>query len=37
MSNDLVLDKSFKRGARGKKVRLVDEWLSLNGYGVVVG
>ena len=36
MSNDLILDKNYKRGSRGKKVRLIQEWLSLNGFGVVV-
>lgn len=36
MSNDLILDMNYKRGSKGKKVRLIQEWLSLNGFGVVV-
>lgn len=36
MSSDLILDKNYKRGNKGKKVRLIQEWLSLNGIGVVV-
>lgn len=36
MSNDLILDKNYKRGSRGKKVKLIQEWLALNGFGVVV-
>lgn len=36
MSNDLFLDKNYKRGSKGKKVKLIQEWLSLNGFGVVV-
>ena len=36
MSNDLKLDKNYKRGSKGKKVKLIQEWLSLNGFGVVV-
>lgn len=35
MSNDLKLDKNYKRGSKGKKVKLIQEWLSLNGFGVV--
>lgn len=36
MNNDLILDKNYKRGSKGKKIRLIQEWLSLNGIGVVV-
>lgn len=36
MSNDLKLDKNYKRGSKGKKVKLIQEWLSLNSFGVVV-
>ena len=35
MSNDLIIDKNYKRGSKGKKVKLIQEWLSLNGFGVV--
>lgn len=35
MSNDLILDKNYKRGSKGKKVKLIQEWLSLNTFGVV--
>lgn len=34
--SDLTLDKSYKKGNRGKKVRLIQEWLCLNGLGVCV-
>lgn len=33
---DLSLEKDYKRGNRGKKVRLIQEWLCLNGFGVCV-
>ena len=36
MSSELILDKNYKRGSKGKKVRLIREWLLLNGIGVVV-
>lgn len=36
MNSDLILDKNYKRGSKGKKVKLIQEWLALNGYGVVV-
>lgn len=36
MSSDLILDKNYKRGSKGKKVKLIQEWLSLNGFGVIV-
>jgi hypothetical protein len=32
--SDLVLDKSYQLGNRGKKVRLIQEWLCLNGINV---
>jgi len=34
--SDLALDKKYKKGERGKKVRLIQEWLCLNGLGVCV-
>lgn len=34
--SDLTLDKNYKKGDRGKKVRLIQEWLCLNGLGVCV-
>jgi peptidoglycan hydrolase-like protein with peptidoglycan-binding domain len=34
--SDLALDRDYKRGDRGKKVRLIQEWLCLNGLGVCV-
>lgn len=34
--SDLTLDKNYKKGNRGKKVRLIQEWLCLNGLGVCV-
>ncbi len=36
MNNDLIIDKNYKRGSRGKIVKLIQEWLSLNGFGVAV-
>ena len=33
---DLTLDRNLRRGNRGKKVRLIQEWLSLHGVGVAV-
>ena len=32
---DLTLDRSLRRDDKGEKVRLVQEWLSLHGFGVV--
>ncbi len=34
--SDLALDKNYKKGSKGKKVKLIQEWLSLNGLGVYV-
>jgi len=36
MVNDLVLDKNYKKGNKGKKVRLIQEWLCLHGLYVVI-
>lgn len=33
--SELTIDKNYKLGARGAKVRAIQEWLSLNGFGVV--
>jgi len=32
---DMVLEHDYIKGSKGKKVRLIQEWLSLNGIGVV--
>jgi len=32
----LVLDKDYKKGMKGKKVRLIQEWLCLHGYQIVI-
>ncbi len=34
--DDLVLDREYKRGDEGPKVRLIQEWLCLEGFQVVV-
>jgi len=34
--SDLILDKVYKKGSRGKKVKLIQEWLSLHGFGLVI-
>jgi hypothetical protein len=34
--SDLILDKVYKKGSRGKKVKLIQEWLSLHGLGVKI-
>lgn len=34
--SDLTLDKNYKKGDKGKEVKLIQEWLSLNGYGVCI-
>ena len=34
--SDFSLDKNYEKGTRGKKVRLIQEWLSLNGIGVCI-
>ena len=36
MMSDLVLDKDYKKGMKGKKVRLIQEWLCLHGYHIVI-
>lgn len=33
---DLILDKNYKKGSKGNKIRLIQEWLCLNGLGVCV-
>ena len=33
---DLVLDKNYKKGSRGKKVKLIQEWLCLQGFGLCI-
>ena len=35
-TDELIFNKSLGRGKRGKDVRRIQEWLCLNGYGVVV-
>jgi len=34
--SDLVLNGNLKRGKRGKQVRLIQEWLNLHGFGLVI-
>jgi hypothetical protein len=34
--NDLVLDRNYRRGMKGKKVRLIQEWLCLHGYNIFI-
>jgi peptidoglycan hydrolase-like protein with peptidoglycan-binding domain len=34
--SDLILDRVYKKGSRGKKVKLIQEWLSLHGFGVKI-
>ncbi|HEY6155914.1 MAG TPA: peptidoglycan-binding domain-containing protein [Gemmatimonadales bacterium] len=34
--DDLVLDRDYKRGDQGVKVRLIQEWLCLDGFQVVI-
>jgi hypothetical protein len=34
--SDLVLDKDYKKGMKGKKVRLIQEWLCLHGHHIVI-
>jgi hypothetical protein len=31
---DLILDKSYRKGNKGKKVRLIQEWLCLHGLNI---
>ena len=33
---DLVLDKNYKKGSKGKKVKLIQEWLCLQGFHIMV-
>ena len=33
---DLTLDKNYKRGSKGGKVRLIQEWLCLHGFHIVI-
>ncbi len=33
---DLTLDKSYKGGSKGGKVRLIQEWLCLHGFHIVI-
>ena len=33
---DLVLDKNYKRGSKGKKVRSIQEWLCLHGFHICI-
>jgi len=34
--NDIDLDKSYVKGSSGQKVRLIQEWLCLHGFNVVI-
>lgn len=36
MMSDLDLDKEYKKGMKGKKARLIQEWLCLHGYQIVI-
>jgi hypothetical protein len=36
MMNDLILEKDYQKGMRGKKVRLIQEWLCLHGCHIVI-
>ena len=36
MGNDLVLDKNYKKGSKGKKVTLIQEWLCLHNIHVAI-
>jgi hypothetical protein len=33
---DLVLDKNYKKGSKGKKVKLIQEWLCFQGFHIMV-
>jgi len=33
---DLVLDKNYKKGSKGEKVRLIQEWLCLHGFHIYI-
>ncbi|MCK4783957.1 MAG: peptidoglycan-binding protein, partial [Desulfobacteraceae bacterium] len=34
--SDFTLDKNYKKESKGNKVKLIQEWLSLNGFGVCI-
>jgi hypothetical protein len=34
--SDLILDKIYKKGSKGKKVKLIQEWLCLQGFGLKI-
>jgi hypothetical protein len=34
--SDLVLDKNYKKGSKGKKVRLIQEWLCLHNFNLTI-
>lgn len=34
--DELILDKNCKKGSKGRKVKLIQEWLSLHGFHVVI-
>ena len=34
--NDLVLDRTYRKGSRGRKVKLIQEWLCLHGFNIVI-
>src|SRR2546428_971936 len=36
LMSDLELDRDYRRGDRGRKVDLIQEWLCLNGYRVLI-
>ena len=33
---DLILDKSYKKGNKGKKVKLIQEWFCLHGFNICI-
>lgn len=33
---DLILNKNYKKGSKGKKVRLIQEWLCLQGFHICI-
>ena len=34
--NEIVLDKNYSRGSRGQRVRVIQEWLCLNGKNIAI-
>jgi hypothetical protein len=34
--DDLILDKNYKKGSKGRKVKLIQEWLCLHGFYVAI-